>query len=345
MALFTPWRPRTTRTVGFLLAGVALFLVLIWLVGAASVGHLLLTVGWSVVLLPFPHILVAVFETLGWWFAFSRQGCPLPFATLFRFAFAVKAVQGVTPSLSQAGEVAKLHLLLQAGVGPDLATASLVTAKTTVVTAELTFIILGFAASLGYVSIDPALKMGTVVGVVVLAVALAGVLIWQWLGVFRPVVRLGRRLPVLRRFFERHEALLLSTDAILKEYLVEHRRRFWASALAYFVFWLAGSLETWFTMWMIGLPVSVFVMLFIHVWLAVVTRLTAFVPANLGTAEAGALMVFALVGLPAEGALAFSLLRRFRQLVWIAVGLAVWPGARPTSAPAATIETSGSVRS
>jgi hypothetical protein len=187
--------------------------------------------------------------------------------------------------------------------------------------------------------------MWTLVGVVVLALALAGVLTWQWLGVFRPVVQLGRRLPVLRRFFDRHESLLLSTDAILKEYLVKHRARFWASALAYFAFWLGGALETWLILWMLGLATNVAVMLFIHIWLAVVTRLTAFIPANLGTHEAGALMVFTLMGLPAEAALAFALFRRLRQLVWIAVGLAVWPGGRTNQAPAATIRTSSSLRS
>jgi hypothetical protein len=181
------------------------------------------------------------------------------------------------------------------------------------------------------------LKMWTLVGVIVLALALAAVLTWQWLGVFGPVVRLGRRLPMLRGFFDRHEPLLLSTDAILKEYLVKHRARFSASILAYFAFWVGGALETWLILWMMGISTSIFVMLFIHIWLAVVTRLTAFIPANLGTHEAGALMVFTLVGLPAEAALAFSLFRRLRQLVWIAAGLVFWPGGRPSRATITTI--------
>src|SRR5262245_57200023 len=101
MVLLTPWWPRPTRTVAFFLAGVALFLALIWLVGAAAVGNLLRTVGWTAVLLPLPHVVVTMFETLGWWFAFSRRGCPLPFARLLRFTIAVRAIQGVTPSLSQ----------------------------------------------------------------------------------------------------------------------------------------------------------------------------------------------------------------------------------------------------
>lgn len=344
MALFESRRPRPIRTVAFFLAGVALFSVLIWLVGAAPIGRLLLTVGWSVVLLPLPHVLVTLCETAGWWFAFSRDGCPLAYTTLLRFTVAAKTILSFTPSVSQAGELVKLHLLCRAGVRTDLATASVVTGKTTVAAAELAFIILGFTVSLGYVSIDPAVKMWTVVGVVVLAFALAGVLTWQWLGVFGPLVRLGRRLAVLRGFLDRHEPLLLSTDAILREYLVHHRARFWASGLAYFSIWLVGALETWLIMWMVGLPTHAPVVLFIHTWLVVVGRLTAFIPANLGTQEAGALMAFALVGLPAEGALAFSLLRRVRQLVWIATGLALWPRGRRGHATAPTVGTSSSLR-
>jgi hypothetical protein len=37
-------------------------------------------------------------------------------------------------------------------------------------------------------------------------------------------------------------------------------------------------------------------------------------------------MVFAAVGLPADGALAFALLRRARQIAWVAAGLALFPG-------------------
>jgi uncharacterized membrane protein YbhN (UPF0104 family) len=57
--------------------------------------------------------------------------------------------------------------------------------------------------------------------------------------------------------------------------------------------------------------------------LVLVTRLTAFVPGNLGTHEAGALMIFSLMGFSAESAMAFALLRRVRQIFWIALGLGI----------------------
>jgi uncharacterized protein (TIRG00374 family) len=315
--------PRPTLTRWLFLAGVALFAWLIWRVGAAPIGHLLLGVGWKAVLLPLPHILITLSETTGWWFAFSRDGCPKRLATLLRFTVASRAIQGVTPSVSQATELVRIHLLRQAGVRPDLATASVVTAKTTASVSELTFIVLGLTALLGSVAIDPAAAAWAVGGVGVLALVLAGFLTWQRLGFFRPIVWLGSRLAILRAFLDRHGPLLSSTEAMLREYLVRHRARFWASGLAYLTAWLVAVCETWMFLRIIGQPAHFTVSLIILAWVALVTRLTAFVPAGLGTQEAGTLMAFAFVGLPPEGALAFALLRRFRQLVWMAVGLAI----------------------
>ena len=137
--------------------------------------------------------------------------------------------------------------------------------------------------------------------------------------------RLGRWLPALRHFFNRHGALFASTDAIVQDYLVWHRRRFWISSLAFLAGWLGGALEAWVLLWIMGLPAHAGAALLIQATLTVVNRLTAFVPASLGTHEAGALMVFAVVGLPGEGAMAFALLRRARQIAWIAAGLALFP--------------------
>jgi hypothetical protein len=54
--------------------------------------------------------------------------------------------------------------------------------------------------------------------------------------------------------------------------------------------------------------------LLVQVWSVFVTRLTAFVPANLGTYEVGAVMIISFLGLTADSAMAFALLRRVRQI-------------------------------
>jgi hypothetical protein len=321
---------------------VVLFGVLVWRVGAVSIGHLLLSVGWWAVLLPLPQGLIMLCDTLGWWFAFSRTGCPLRYGELLRFTVAAKAINQVTPSLSQAGELVKLHLLRRAGVPSDLATASVVTAKTTIVTAELAFIILGFAVPLSSMAIDPTVTALGVIGAGLLAFALGGILTWLRLGLFRPLVWLGLRVTVLRAFFDRHGALFASTDAMLREYLVLHRSQFWISGLAFFAGWLGGALEVWVLLWIMGLPAHATAALLIQATLTVVSRLTAFVPANLGTHEAGTLMIFTVTGLSGEAALAFALLRRARQIVWVATGLALFPGGGRRHTMSLSVKTSDS---
>jgi hypothetical protein len=222
---------------------VALFGVLIWRVGVAAIGHLLYGVGWWALLLLVPQGLVMLCETSGWWFAFSRDGCPLRYSQLFRLNLAAKAIHQLTPSLSQVGELVKIHLLHRAGVLPDLASASVVTAKTTIVAAELAFVAVGFTVSLSTMTIDPAVTILGVAGVGTLALALGGVLVWLRFGLFRPVVWLGRSIPALGRFFNRHGPLFVATDAIVQDYLVWHRRRFWISSLAFLAGWLGGALS------------------------------------------------------------------------------------------------------
>jgi hypothetical protein len=165
-------------------------------------------------------------------------------------------------------------------------------------------------------------------GVGVLALALGGALVWQKVGLFRPLVWLGRQLGPLRGFVDRHGAILSSTDSMIQDYLVRRRSRFASSALIFFGSWAVGALEAWTFLWMLDVSASVTTALFIQAWLVLVTRLTAFVPANVGTHEAGALMAFAGLGLPAEAGLAFALLRRARQLIWILPGLVLWPSRR-----------------
>jgi uncharacterized protein (TIRG00374 family) len=127
---------------------------------------------------------------------------------------------------------------------------------------------------------------------------------------------------VLTKFLDRHEDFLSSTDRMLREYLGEGRR-FSLSCIGYFLAWVAGAVEAWVFLSILGLPNDPMFALLVQVWLVLVTRLTAFVPANLGTHEAGAVMIFSFLGLTADTAMAFALRRRVRQIVWIALGMGI----------------------
>jgi uncharacterized protein (TIRG00374 family) len=313
-------RPLAALTRVPLIGGLALFAILVWRVGPDLIGGLLLKVGWALPFVFLPHACVTTLEASGWWFTFSQHGCPIRFVDILRFSVAAKAVQLVTPSISQAGELVKIHLLRLTGVRGDISTASVVAAKTMITISELLFIGTGLVVALSYVTIEPLLATSVGIGILMMGLFVAGLLVWQRIGFFRPLIWASRRLSVLKKFMARHEAFLSSTDSILKAYLCD-RRRCCLSCLAYFLGWVAGVIEAWVFLSMLELPHDLLSALVVQVWLVIVTRLTAFVPANLGTHEAGIVVIFAFLGLAPESAMVFALLRRVRQIGWIAAGL------------------------
>ncbi|MEX0806583.1 MAG: lysylphosphatidylglycerol synthase transmembrane domain-containing protein [Candidatus Binatia bacterium] len=312
---------RATLTRLLLIAGVAVFAFLVWNSGPELIGKLLLRVGWETLpLVILPHTLVIVFETSGWWFAFPRNGCPITAAKIARFVVAAKAIQLITPSISQAGELLKIHLLRFTGLTSEISVSSVIAAKTTITLAELLFLTVGLAVVLTHMTVEPALVTSATVAILMMCVAVAAIVAWQRMGLFRPFVWLSRRLGMFTAFRDRYEQFMSCTDALLRDYL-NHRTRLYLSGIGYFLAWFSGVLEAWVFLSILGLTNDFLSALLVQVWLVLVTRVTAFIPGNVGAHEAGIVMMFSFLGLGADSAMAFALLRRIRQIVWIALGM------------------------
>lgn len=305
----------TPLTRWFLAAGLLLFGVLLLRTGLYSVGQLLWKASWAFPLVFIPYALVLVCETVGWWFAFPPTRS-MPFRDLMRLTIAAKGVQFLTPSIIQAGEFMKIHLLRESGVKGDVAAASVVVAKTTIMIAELLFIGLGLCLALGFVAVDPTVVASIMLGLAIMGLGILGVVLLQRAGLFRPLLWVSRRIPFLTGFITRHEGFLSSTQRIVQSHLVEKTRFAWSCSW-FFMGWAAGIVEVWVFLSILGLPSTVASALFIQVWSVIVTRLTTVIPGNLGAQEAGLVMAFSLLGLSVESAMAFALLRRIRQLGWI----------------------------
>lgn len=313
---------RSHVTRGFAVAGATLFAILVWKIGPASISNMLWGVGWALPLVVMPGMVATLFQALGWWYAFPDRNPPITYRRVLGFTMAAQAMQMITPSIAQVGELLRVHLLRSAGVSAAISTASVVAAKTTMMITELLFIALGLAVAPSLLAREKSLALSIGIGMFLMAVTILGVVLWQRSGFFAPAIWLSRRLKVLTELFDRYEDVLVSTDNILKQYLGEGRR-FVLSCAWNFLGWLATAIEAWVILSLLGLSYDAVTALIVQVWLAMVNRLTAFVPGNLGTQEAGVVMIFSVLGFSSESAVAFALLRRVRQLVWIAVGLGI----------------------
>lgn len=96
------------------------------------------------------------------------------------------------------------------------------------------------------------------------------------------------------------------------------------SGLMHFLGWVLGGLEAWVTLRLMGIPVTVPEALVIDSLATSLRTFGFFVPAALGVQEAAYVLVCGLFGLAPGVAIAFSLVRRARDLLLGLAGLGVW---------------------
>ena len=87
---------------------------------------------------------------------------------------------------------------------------------------------------------------------------------------------------------------------------------------------MSGVSETWLTMWALGHPLSLTDAFILESLSAGVRGAAFMVPGALGAQESGMVLFGALLGLPADLALAVSLTKRVRELALGLPGLAAW---------------------
>jgi uncharacterized protein (TIRG00374 family) len=313
------------RTVTWLLfvVGLASLVVLLWQMEPGTIMGQLAAVGWKLPLVLLPYVLVAIFDTLGWWFTFPEKPYPFGYFDLFRLRLAAKAINDVTPSFSMAGELAKVHVLRLREIDGATAMTSVVAAKTTITLSELWFLIVGLLLVPLKVPAAGVLFPEVWIGLLVVGLGIAGLILWQRKGLFRPFIRLYQRIGLPRRFIKRYGKVMHSTDGMLAQYLRGSSRDFWLSCLMHFIGWGAGALEVWIILACMGVHIDLGTAIVVEALLVIVQGVTGFIPANLGALEGGAVGIFLWIGLSPQSALAFMLLRRLRQVMWIGAGFAI----------------------
>jgi len=297
-------------------------------VGLAFLGYLVAQVGpetllasfqalsWRLLLIVwFPFALIAVLDTLGWQFAFRRNSAS--FATLLTVRLAGEAFNVTTPTASM-GEPVKAYLL-RPKVPLSEGLASVIVAKTSVTLAQGLFLVTGIALAL--ISLPPSapLLKGMTLLAAVEAVAVGAFVFLQQKGLFGGALRFLRWLGF--SWGEQKDAGARGLDLALSSFYREHPGRLALSFLFHFGGWVLGSLEVFLILHFMGIPVSLTTALVIEAFAAAIKAAAFLIPNGLGALEGGTMVVFAAFGLGAGVGLSMTLVRRVRELAWVAVGL------------------------
>ena len=310
-----------------LVAGLVMLGVLVAGNNPSEIFASILGLSWRLgVLVCFPMVLVMLFDTLGWRFAFVRDR--VSFGTLVRARLAGEAFNVTTPTAALGGEAVKVWLL-RGRVALEEAISSVIVAKTTITVAQGLFLGLGIVLAWTSALSTSALFRAMVWLASVEVVALGGFVVAQTLGIF------GRGHRVLERLALRPAGsgeTVRHVDRTLRSYYHGEPRRLLLSITFHLVAWLLGSIEAYLALRFLGIEVSLTTAAIIEAFGTAIRFATFIIPASVGVQEGGYAATFVALGLSPALGISFGLTRRVREIAWVAVGLIVFSLMRPADA-------------
>jgi uncharacterized protein (TIRG00374 family) len=282
----------------------------------AAIAASIARVGWRLaVLIVFPMVLVALFDALGWRYAFTRDRVGL--VALFWTRLAGEAVNLTTPTAALGGEAVKTWLLRD-HVSLAESLSSVIVAKTTITIAQGLLLLLGVALAWTVFPADSRLltAMEWLLALELVALAIFVLAHTRGLAAFggRVLARFGARR------LEGHEGLG-RVDRSLAQFYLRQPGRLALSVAYHLVAWLLGAVETWMILAFLGTPVSLVTATVIEAFGTGIRFATFMIPGSLGALEGGYAATFGALGLGGTMGVSFSLVRRIREIVWIGVGL------------------------
>ncbi len=316
------------QTVQFFLflAGLALFVLSVRSAGIGPLVAALRSVGgWGVVFLLIYSVMNG-WETFAWRCVFpAKFRARIRFGKLYFIRLAGQAVNNVTPFVDIGGEFLKYALAAKHFRVPRAqALASVVLSRTMLLYSEMLFWSLGFFLALSHLPVTEEWRRGVSIGMLVSLGIAAVFFLLQKKGFFLTFTRALERVGIRPGLFDRSRARLGEADDAIGAFYDPANGRFAAVLIVNFLGWILGAVEMWALFWILGNPVSFSQAVMMESFLHLVRTLSFFIPGNIGAQEAGLALLAQGMGFHPSLGVAISLMKRFRQTVWIGAGFLAW---------------------
>jgi uncharacterized membrane protein YbhN (UPF0104 family) len=322
-------RRRTWLRAGAAVAGVALFVWTMRDLDGARLHVLLRAVGLAGLLLLLPQALGSLLHAAAWRQLLAALGSRVPLFALTRVFLGSEGARMAMPAGAAVGEsVAAWQVKARFGVSWTRGLASLAAKKAWVLCTHALCLVLLFV--LGGAALDRLAQnlpaggwLRAILWGMTVALAVSGGLTLALLGSRRAAVaiaNLAARLPFERA---RHWAATRARDPEAKAAATIPPLAHASSALLLFGQWLTEFAETWLLLHLLGVPVTVTEALAIELGGSLVRAAAFVVPGGLGVTDASYVGMLGALGIPGatEVGAAFVLLKRAKEVVFIAVGL------------------------
>jgi putative membrane protein len=317
------------------IAGVGAVIGLIFWTGAGPVLHAFETAGWGVLGVCLLRATAVATAGLGWFVLFPTGRRPTALACVL-IRFLREGANTLLPMTQIGGEVIGARTLTLRGTPASLSAASIIVDVLVQAATQFLFVLIGLAT---LVALGRSNGVGGTIAIVV-AVAIPA-LFGFYLGQ-QPV---GQRIvkAVLARVVGEREWLAFGAiDALYARLgsIYANRGGLAAATAIHMTVWLFGALEVWVVLACMGSQAGYPEALVIESLMQGVRGAAFAIPGALGAQEAGLIAISAIFGVPAQAAIAMSLIKRVPDVVFGVPSLLGWQvlEARALLARAAPVE-------
>ena len=321
----------------FLAAGLVVLGGLIWHIGLSQVWETVERVGFvAFCIILIPLLVVYLLDTYGWFLTLGQWASRVGFVRLFMVRMAGEAINVTTPMAMLGGEPMKAYLLTRYEVPLVEGLASVVTAKTIMSLAQILFMLSGLGVMLWLVGGGEHNVLVAFVSLGLLGFGVFLFLVVQHYGIGRGLLTVAEKCRIRSRWLEAYRPQLLELDRTIRTFYGQRRRTFLLSMGVHFVAWLTELFEVYAILYFLGAEVGWLSSLSIAAIAALIKGSVSFVPGGLGAQEGGYLLLLMALGYGEVTGIAFALIRRVREILWILIGLVFLAVLRDKAALATT---------
>jgi glycosyltransferase 2 family protein len=308
-----------------LIAGLFALTLLVWHIGPERIYETASQLGpVALFVILIPSTIMYVVEAYAWKITLGPSAKNIPFWRVLAIRTAGEVVNMTTPTAYVGGEPLKAYLLKRHHVPMVEGLASVVIAKTTMTIAEVVFILMGIALAFWRVGADGSSGQtigAALVSVGILVLVTASLVFVQQQGLFTWLLESLRKIGLKIHFLEVREKKLRSLDRTILDFYRDNRLTFCSSIGLFFVGWMAEALEVYVIIYFLGGPAMAVSAISISALSVFIKSGTFFIPGSLGAQDGGNVLVLRAFGYSDVTGITFALVRRFRELVWIGLGL------------------------
>jgi uncharacterized membrane protein YbhN (UPF0104 family) len=293
------------------------------------------SIGFSSALILLPFLGLHLLETFAWIRVFPPSITAIPFFKLLKIQFITETISMTLPAGMAIGEPLRPFLCNRfIGIPLPAAIASVAVRKLLLGVAQGIYTIIGALAGFSLlqtvsIPIFPVAVLGYIMlgaGMVVFFAFLFFLVLLLNGNAAQKVHKLLMFVPFksVQRWLLAKEAGFLDTDAELKSFDTPFAGRLIFVLMIYILAWFMLAIESYIILRLLGVDISFLQVLAMDTAITMLRALFFFIPSGLGVQELGYRLFFQTLGMhDFEDYGAFVLLRRFKELLWYAVGYAV----------------------